>query len=96
MKFPTDGNELKQIQNGFYKVADLPGIFGAIDGTHVKIQAPSGDQEPHYINRKGYHSNLQTVCDFDGKFLNIVHRTFYCFNNQEEIWDPNTQTAAET
>ncbi|CAC5359658.1 HARBI1 [Mytilus coruscus] len=45
--------------------------IGAIDGTHVRIQAPSED-EPSFVNRKGVHSvNVQAVCDVRGKFTNI-------------------------
>ncbi|VDI18679.1 Hypothetical predicted protein [Mytilus galloprovincialis] len=45
--------------------------IGAIDGTHVRIQAPSED-EASFVNRKGVHSvNVQAVCDAKGKFTNI-------------------------
>ncbi|CAC5421336.1 HARBI1 [Mytilus coruscus] len=45
--------------------------IGTIDGSHVRIQAPSED-EPSFVNRKGVHSvNVQAVCDARGKFTNI-------------------------
>ncbi len=73
VEFPKDAEKIRKIENEFYDVAKLPGIVGAIDGTQVKIQAPSGDQEPYYVNRKGYHSiNVQAICDTKGKFLNVV------------------------
>ncbi|CAC5378764.1 HARBI1 [Mytilus coruscus] len=50
---------------------NFPNVLGCIDCTHVRIQAPS-DDEPSYVNRKGYHSiNVQAVCDFEGRFTNI-------------------------
>ena len=40
--------------------------YRCIDGTHVRIQSPSNN-EPNYVNRKGYHSvNVQIVCDDKG------------------------------
>ncbi len=72
VKFPSDA-EIKTVQNDFYEIARVPGIVGAIDGTHIKIQAPASDQEPFYVNRKGYHSiNVQGICDAKYRFLNIV------------------------
>ena len=48
------------------------GVIGCIDGTHVRIQAPSL-YENVYVNRKGYHSiNVQLVCDADLKIMNAV------------------------
>ncbi|KAK5639368.1 hypothetical protein RI129_011860 [Pyrocoelia pectoralis] len=38
------------------------GVIGAIDGSHIRINAPK-DHHTSYINRKGYHSILlQAVC----------------------------------
>ncbi len=67
---PSDSEKLMR---GFYEIANFPGIVGAVDGTHIRIQAPYGDQEPYYVNRKGYHSvNVQAICDSNGRFLNMV------------------------
>ncbi|WAR11588.1 HARB1-like protein, partial [Mya arenaria] len=62
VKFPT-GLEIESVKRKFYSVAGSPNVVGAVDGTHVKIQAPP-DNEADYVNRKGYHSlNEQMVCD---------------------------------
>ncbi|CAG2229820.1 HARBI1 [Mytilus edulis] len=69
---PTDPVELQSVMQGFYNVANFPNVVGAIDGTHIRIRAPSVD-EHIYVNRKNYHSvNVQGVCDSDMKFMNIV------------------------
>jgi hypothetical protein len=47
--------KLSEIKGNFYSVANFPGVIGLIDGTHIRIQAPS-DHEGQYVNRKGYHS----------------------------------------
>ncbi|KAK3085501.1 hypothetical protein FSP39_004263, partial [Pinctada imbricata] len=70
IKWPSS-DEQSKIKESFYRVYKFPGVIGAIDGTHVPIQAPTVD-EPAYVNRKGWHSiNVQAVCDDQGKFLNI-------------------------
>ena len=40
-----------QIKDEFYAMAGFPGLLGLIDGTHVRIQAPS-ENEPVFVNRK--------------------------------------------
>ncbi len=73
VNFPTEEEHLQELKRGFYSIRKFPGVVGAVDGTHIRIQAPSGDQEPYYVNRKGYHSiNVQAISDWQGKFLNIV------------------------
>ncbi|XP_015524878.2 putative nuclease HARBI1 [Neodiprion lecontei] len=48
---------------GFEESSSFPKVIGAIDGTHIRINAPKEDQRD-YVNRKGYHSiHLQLVCD---------------------------------
>jgi hypothetical protein len=43
-----------------------------IDGTHIRIRAPSADENV-YVKRKNYHSiNVMGVCDASMRFLNIV------------------------
>ena len=48
----------------FYDTNGFPNVVGCIDGTQIRIQAPS-ENEHEFINRKGYHSiNVQVrgVC----------------------------------
>ena len=40
--------------HGFKAIANMPGIEGAIDGSHIQIKAQSKD-EWAYVNRKGEH-----------------------------------------
>ncbi|CAC5385229.1 HARBI1 [Mytilus coruscus] len=68
IKWPRNVDETR---GDFYRLSGLPNILGAIDGTHVRIQAPSED-EPSFVNRKGVHSvNVQAVCDARGNFTDI-------------------------
>ena len=71
IKFPVEPR-LSEIKRKFYTVAHFPNVIGLIDGTHVKLIAPSLHEE-QYVNRKGYHSiNVQVIVDSDDKFINIV------------------------
>uniref|UniRef100_A0AAQ4PXU3 DDE Tnp4 domain-containing protein n=1 Tax=Gasterosteus aculeatus aculeatus TaxID=481459 RepID=A0AAQ4PXU3_GASAC len=50
----------------------MPNTIGAIDCTHVHLQAPC-ENEWEFINRKGRHSiNVQLVCDADLIITNCV------------------------
>jgi hypothetical protein len=55
IKWPPEIQKLNIIQEGFYTKAHFPNIIGCVNGTHVRIQALTED-EPSYVNRKGYHS----------------------------------------
>nr|XP_034305633.1 putative nuclease HARBI1 [Crassostrea gigas] len=72
IKWPSTTREKMAIKKGFYGIAGFPAVIGAVDGTHVRIIAPS-EHESVYVNRKGFHSiNTQAICDHEGRFTNIV------------------------
>ena len=55
--------EQQVIKQGFYHKGGFPNVVWCIDGTHIRIQEPSVD-ENDYVNRKGFHSiNVQGICD---------------------------------
>ena len=52
--------------------AGMPGVVGAIDGTHIQIIAPSIDEDV-FVNRKKVHSiNTQNVFDATINILDVV------------------------
>ena len=70
IKFPT-AQGIEENKTTFYNIGNLPNIFGLIDGTHVRIIAPS-QHEDQFVNRKWYHSNnVQVVLNADSQFINI-------------------------
>ena len=76
IKWPS-ADKKKEIKTGFFEKGGFPGVIGCIDGTHVRVAAPSED-EPSYVNRKGYHSiNTQAICDNEGKILKFSPGTEY-------------------
>nr|XP_040030344.1 putative nuclease HARBI1 isoform X2 [Gasterosteus aculeatus aculeatus] len=59
-------------KRAFMDIAGFPGVVGVIDGTHVRIIAPSED-EAVFVNRKNFHSiNVQIVFNAACKILDIV------------------------
>ena len=61
IRFPLDNQQLHRIKANFMAIAGMPGAVGAIDGTHIKIIAPSKDEDV-FVNRKKVHSiNTQIV-----------------------------------
>lgn len=74
VKFPTTPNERDEIKHGLFRVGGFPSAIGCIDGTHVRIKAPS-QNEPDFINRKGFHSvNVQAICNHEGnsKYVDVI------------------------
>jgi len=60
------------VTRAFMDIAEYPDAVGVIDGTHVRIIAPSED-EAVLVNRKSFHSiNVQLVFNADYKILDIV------------------------
>jgi len=46
----------------FERVAGLPGVVGAIDGTYIKIKGKTDNTRDSYICRKGYPAmHLQVI-----------------------------------
>ena len=71
--FPR-GEQLNAVRQGFHRTFQFPGISGLIDGTHVRIVAPSINEDV-YVKRKGFHSvNVQVVCNDRNEFTNVVAR----------------------
>ena len=69
VKIPV-GSALTNLISGFEK-RGFPDCGGAIDGTHIPIEAPQ-ESPTDYHNRKGWHSVIfQALVDDVGNFLDI-------------------------
>lgn len=69
-----DATEGPAVQQQFFAMAGFPSVVGAVDGTHVRIQAPRRHEE-NYVNRHFYHSiNVQVVVDASCQIRNVVAR----------------------
>lgn len=49
--------EIATINEGFFNIAAFPRVLLVVDGTHVKIQSPGGNQAEWFRNRKGFFFN---------------------------------------
>ena len=72
ISFPATAEEIRQTKTEFFKKAQFSIVLGAVDGTLIKIQAPS-ENEPSFVCRKGVHAlNVQAVADASLRFELIV------------------------
>ena len=70
ISIPT-GDNLTAVVTGFEDTWGFPQCAGAIDGSHIPIQAP-GECPKDYYNRKGHHSILlQALVDHRYCFMDI-------------------------
>ena len=59
---------------GFEKIAGFPGVFGVIDGTHIKVKVPR-EKEERFQNRKSDVTvNCQMVFGNQMRLMNLNAR----------------------
>ena len=69
VKWPSTNAKLTASKNAFYRRGGFPFVIGCVDGTHIRILAPS-QHENGFVNRKGFHSiNVQAICSHEGQLL---------------------------
>jgi hypothetical protein len=49
----------------------MQNCIGAIDGTHISMTIPLGQQEPYRNRKQGLSQNMMVACDFDLKFVRV-------------------------
>lgn len=70
IKWPQGDEVLIQLRK-FEDRKGIPGIIGAIDGTHIKISAPNTNKRSYYNRKKYYSLQLQAIVDDDMKFIDL-------------------------
>lgn len=70
--FETREEKLREAKRYFYSKSSIPGIIGAVDGTHIQIIRPNHN-EHLYFNRKLKHSINAMVVSLKGCVnINII------------------------
>ena len=70
IEWPAD---TRKTQEHFFENFNIPNVVGCIDGTHVQIIAPNGQDEVAYVNRLIYHNiNVQSICDHEATFISVT------------------------
>lgn len=67
-----NGDRAVNVMRGFEEASGFPRTIGAIDGTHIRIDAPK-ENPADYVNRKGFHS-IQLQVDN----IYVIVLTAYC------------------
>ncbi|XP_055912025.1 putative nuclease HARBI1 [Eupeodes corollae] len=72
IKLQMTETEQQDSKRFFLENYGIPGVIGCVDGTHVKIVKPHGEDSNLYYNRKGYHSlNVLLICDYKMKIRSV-------------------------
>lgn len=76
IKMPSTDAEIHQKKVDFFRVAGMPYIMCAIDGTLVKIQEVGGiENKTVFFSRKQFYGvNVQIACDANAHVMDIVAR----------------------
>jgi len=70
--WPT-GRRVTENMSDFKELCGLPGVIGAIDGTHIGIRKPSRAPEDYYYHKSGgYSIQAQAVVNREKKFLDVA------------------------
>lgn len=77
IKMPQTAAEIQIVKEKFHRLAAFPGVIGCVDGTHIKIQSPGGEQAELFRNRKSDFSvNVLAACDAEWKFTHVTARWY--------------------
>ncbi|KAK5648276.1 hypothetical protein RI129_003168 [Pyrocoelia pectoralis] len=75
INMPETANESTTVKNDFFEIAAFPRVIGVIDGTHIKIQTPGGEDGEIFRNRKAYFSlNIQAIGNANLQIMDLVVR----------------------
>lgn len=91
IKFPSSIEARQAAKRGFAEItASFPHLVGVIDGTQIRIIAPSANHpihpgQPYYCRKNFYAINTQIIGDSDRKIININAR-FPGSVNDAAIW----------
>jgi len=62
------GEELERQKELFFRMASIPNVIGAVDGTLIPINAPKEDPEVYVTRKCNYAITLQAITNAELKF----------------------------
>lgn len=67
--------EKREAKLYFYEKSAIPGVIMCVDGTHIKISKPTGDDTHLYYNRKGFYSlnTMIVIHNYIDIYTNITY-----------------------
>ena len=66
------GEKMRETEARFHALCGLPGVLGAIDGTHISISKPRvGPIDYYYFKSGGHTLNCQAVVNSNKRFLDL-------------------------
>lgn len=68
---PKTEEEMRELVVNFESRHGFPQAFGCVDGTHIPIQQPLENPEDYFSYKMKYTLNVQGICDFEGKFIDV-------------------------
>ena len=74
IQFPDNSQEVNKAATTWFTKRKLPGCFGAVDGSIIKLQVPPQQYTPtnFYSGRKKvYCLNVMVICNSDGEFIAV-------------------------
>lgn len=76
IQMSASNDEIEKAKREFFKIAGMPSVIGAIDGTLIRIQEVGGAQNKtdFFCRKQFYAINAQVVCDANCNIIDIVAR----------------------
>lgn len=76
INFVMSEDEKRAAKNSFYATSGIPGIIGAVDGTHIQMVRPSKN-EHLFFNRKLKHSINAMVVSILQYDISLLYRLLF-------------------
>lgn len=74
ISLPKTEEEMRELVVKIEPRHGFPQAFGCVGRTHIPIQQPLENSHDFYSYKMKYTLNVQGICDFEGKFIDVDRR----------------------